>query len=55
MKRIINIFNDFKDAEKNNIFEEIAMTPEERLEAARILRERVYGSNVPDIRDKSNQ
>jgi hypothetical protein len=28
-----------------------AMTPEERMEIARVLRERVYGKNAPDVRE----
>jgi regulator of protease activity HflC (stomatin/prohibitin superfamily) len=28
-----------------------AMTPEERFEIARVLRERVHGSNAPDVRE----
>jgi hypothetical protein len=51
MERIVNIFNNYKDAKKNEILQEINMTPEERLYAAKILRERVYGSNTPDVRD----
>jgi len=27
-----------------------AMTPDERLEIARVLRERVYGADAPDVR-----
>jgi len=27
------------------------MTPEERLEAAKVLRERAYGADAPDVRE----
>jgi|WetSurMetagenome_2_1015567.scaffolds.fasta_scaffold1238846_1 hypothetical protein len=55
MKRIVNIFKSFKDAEKYEILQEINMTPEESLKAAKILRERVYGIKIPDVRDIRNQ
>jgi len=32
-----------------------AMTPEERLEVARILRERAYGPDAPDVRESEQE
>jgi len=51
MKRIVNISKNAKEAEEWDIKQHLSMTPAERQEAARILKERVYGTDVPDIRE----
>ncbi len=51
MERIFKISSSFEEAEKWEIEQEIKMSPEERQEAARILKERFYGKNAPDVRD----
>jgi hypothetical protein len=33
----------------------LAMTPDDRLTVARILRERVYGTSCPDVREAERQ
>ena len=55
MKRIVNIAKNFDEAEKWDIEQQISMTPSERLSAAQILKEHIYGKNPPDIRDQNNQ
>ena len=51
MKRIVNISRNAREAEEWDIRQHISMTPEERQEAARILKERVYGRDCPDVRE----
>jgi hypothetical protein len=51
MKRIVNIAKGFKEAEAWDIKQQIEMTPDERLRASRILRDRVYGKNCMDVRE----
>jgi len=54
MKRIVHISRSFEEAEQWDIEQNISMTPEERLEAAKELRERVFGKNQPDVREIYN-
>ncbi len=42
---------DFRESEKWDIEQHVSMTPEERQKAAAELRKRVYGANVPDVRE----
>jgi len=51
MKRILNISKNARQAAEWDIQQHISMTPEERQEAARILKERVYGKDCPDVRE----
>ena len=51
MDRVANKAHSFADAERWDLEQMWAMTPEERLEAARILRERAYGPDAPDVRE----
>ena len=51
MERIVNIAKSFEEAEQWDIEQNLAMTPDERLDAAKELKERVYGKNPPDVRD----
>ena len=51
MDRTIHISKDFKDAEKWDIYQHISMTSEERQNTAKILREKYYGRDVPDVRE----
>ncbi len=55
MERIVNIAHSFSEAEEWDILQNISMTPEERLLAARQLAERVYGKNCPDVRESHMQ
>lgn len=51
MERVVIISKNAKEAEEWDIKQNLSMTPQERQEAARILKERVYGKNVPDVRE----
>lgn len=51
MERVANVAHSFEEAERWDREQMWAMTPEERYEIARILRERFYGSNAPDVRE----
>ena len=51
MKRKVHIARNHKEAEEYNIMQHLKMTPDERLAAAKKLKERVYGKNCPDIRE----
>ena len=51
MDRTVVKFKSFHEAEDAEIMNQIKLTSEERQEIARILKIRVYGENIPDIRD----
>lgn len=52
IKRIVHKAKNFQEAEEWDILQNIRMTPEERQAAAKELRIKFYGNNVPDVRDK---
>lgn len=51
MKHIVHKSHNFNDAEKWDIQQQINMTPQQRMDAAKKIRERVYGKNSIDIRE----
>jgi len=51
MERVVKISHSFKEAHQYDIDQQINMTGAQRLDAARILKERVYGTKVKDIRE----
>ena len=51
MKRVCNKSTSYKEATQWDIKQHLSMTREERMLAAKILKIRVYGDNVPDIRE----
>lgn len=51
VEREANKSRSFEDAERWNCAQMWAMQPEERLAIATALRERVYGSDCPDVRE----
>jgi hypothetical protein len=53
MERKVHIAHNFKDAEEWDIRRHISMTPEERQKAAKILKEKFYGKNNPDVREST--
>lgn len=55
MKRVYHKSKDYQEAENWDILQHIRMTPEERQEAAKELRKRVYGENAPDIKQATNR
>ena len=50
MKRVAHMAKNFKEAEDWDIEQHINMTPQERMEVARILRERVFGNKTISLR-----
>ena len=50
MKRIVNIAKNFKEAEVWDIKQQVDMTTQERMEAARILRNNYYGKKTVSLR-----
>lgn len=50
MKRIVNIAKSHKEARMWDIKQSISMTPAERQVIAKELKIRVYGNEVPDVR-----
>ena len=50
MERVVHKANGFKEAEEWDIEQQVSMTPEQRLRAAKELCDRFYPANVPDVR-----
>ncbi len=51
MKRVVKKFKNFKEAEQAEIEEQISMTPQQRQQIAKMLKEKIYGKNPPDVRE----
>lgn len=51
MERVANKAHSFAEAERWDREQMWAMTPDERMEIARILRDRAYGPDEPDVRE----
>jgi hypothetical protein len=51
MKRVVNISRNAEEAQKWDIKQHLNMSVEERQAAARLLKERVYGKNIMDIKE----
>jgi len=51
MDREANKSYSFADAERWNLRQMWAMTPDERLDLAKELKDRVFGANAPDVRE----
>ena len=50
MERIVHVARSFAEAAEWDRQQQRAMTPDERLAIARILRDRAYGADAPDVR-----
>lgn len=55
MDRDVKKSRSLADAEKWDREQQWSMTPDERFEVARILRERVYGKDAPDVRQAERE
>lgn len=55
MKRVVHIARDHTEAKKWDIKQVLSMTPEERQEAAKTLKKRVFGEDVLDVRESHQQ
>jgi hypothetical protein len=51
MERIVRVARDFDEARRWDVEQHVTMTPHERQRAAKELRDRVYGTACPDVRD----
>ena len=51
VERVVHVVWSFEEARAVDIAQQVAMTPEERRRVARELKERVYGTRCPDVRD----
>ncbi len=51
MERVAHKSHSFAEAAEWDRQQMWAMTPDERIEVARILRERAWGTDQPDVRD----
>jgi len=48
---VVNVAQNHSEAEEWDIIQQISMTSEERQEAAKTLKKRFFGENVPDVRE----
>jgi hypothetical protein len=55
MERVFKQSKNFRQAEEWDILQHISMTPEQRQEASKQLRDRIYGKNAPDVRDAQHK
>ena len=51
MKKVMQKFKNFREAEAREIQEQISLTPYQRQEIAKALKERIFGKNPPDVRE----
>ena len=51
MRRIFNRARDHREAEKWDMLQHLQMSSEQRQAVAAELKQRVYGSDVPDVRE----
>jgi hypothetical protein len=51
MERIVHKSRSFEEADRHDIQQQIEMTPQERMQAARALKERAYPVDAPDVRE----
>lgn len=50
MERIVHKSRDFADADQWDAQQQLSMTPQERMRAARELKFRIYPKDAPDVR-----
>jgi hypothetical protein len=51
IKRVVHISHSFAEAEQWEIQQELSMTPQQRLSAAKKMQQWTYGKKQKDIRD----
>jgi hypothetical protein len=51
IKAVVNVARDFGEAEEWDIRQQVSMSPDERQQIAKELRERCFGTDSPDVRD----
>ena len=50
MERVVHKVRSHEDAARWDVQQHVAMTPDERLRAARVLRDRAYPADAKDVR-----
>lgn len=50
MERVVHKARSHEDAARWDVEQHVAMTPEERLRAARVLKDRAYPTDAKDVR-----
>ena len=48
---VVTVSHDYEEAGKSDIMQQVMMSPEDRQNAAKTLRDRYYGTDAPDVRD----
>jgi hypothetical protein len=51
MERVVHVARSFDEARAADIEQHLALSPEERQRAAKELRDRVFGTDRPDVRE----
>lgn len=51
MKRVVHIARNHQEAHRWDIEQHVSMTPQERLQVARTLKDRAYPSDAKDVRE----
>ncbi len=51
MDRVVHKAQSFGEAESWDIQQQVSMTPNERIQAAKVLKARVYGERTRDVRE----
>ena len=51
MERIVHKSRSFEEADRHDIQQQVQMTPQERMRAARALKERAYPADAEDVRE----
>ena len=51
MERTVHKSHDFEAAIEWDVHQHLSLSPQERLRAARTLKERVFSSDAPDVRE----
>jgi hypothetical protein len=51
LERVVHIAKNHEEARDWDIRQALKMTPEERQEVARVLKERAYGADAVDVRE----
>ena len=51
VERVVHKAKSFREAERLDIEQQVAMTPNERIRAAKVLRDRGYPANPKDVRE----
>ena len=51
MERVVHVSKSFREADEWDIQQQVSMTPQQRLDAAKVLRDRAYPPPTKDVRE----